>query len=146
MKKTILTLAAATFITSISLMSCDSPAQKVENAENKVSDANEDLNKANEEYLADVEKYKKETADRIEANNKSIAEFKARKALEKKEAREAYNDKIYSLEQKNSDMKKRLDEYKAEGKDSWSKFKEEFSRDMEELGKAFKDLTVTNTK
>ena len=39
-----------------------------------------------------------------------------------------------------------MDEYKAEGKEQWEEFKAEFSRDMDELGKAFKDLTVKNEK
>ena len=50
------------------------------------------------------------------------------------------------MEQKNTDMKKRMDEYKADGKEQWKKFKAEFSRDMDELGQAFKDLTVKNVK
>ena len=47
---------------------------------------------------------------------------------------------------KNSDLKMKLDNYKAEGKENWKKFKIEFNRDMEELGIAFKDLTVKNVK
>ena len=39
-----------------------------------------------------------------------------------------------------------MDEYNQEGKENWEKFKTEFSHDMDELGKAFKDLTVKNTK
>jgi len=36
-------------------------------------------------------------------------------------------------------------DYKGEGKEKWEAFKTEFNRDMDELGKAFKDLTVNNT-
>ena len=43
-------------------------------------------------------------------------------------------------------MKKKMDDYKAEGKDKWNEFKIEFNRDMEEIGKAFKDLTVKNVR
>ena len=52
--------------------------------------------------------------------------------------------KISDLEQKNTDMKKKLDEYGMEGKDKWDAFKAEFNHDMDELGKALKDLTVDN--
>ena len=41
-------------------------------------------------------------------------------------------------------MKKKMDDYKAEGKEQWEAFKTEFSHDMDELGQAFKDLTVKN--
>ncbi len=43
-------------------------------------------------------------------------------------------------------MKKKMENYKEEGKDKWEIFKAEFSHDMDELGKAFKDLTVKNVK
>jgi chromosome segregation ATPase len=146
MKKIILTLTAFTFITTAMLTSCNTPAEKVENAENNLKEANKDLNKANEEYLADVEKYKQETADKIAANERSIAEFNARIAKEKKDAKADYKKKIKMLEQRNSDMKKKMDDYKADGKEKWEKFKTEFSHDMDEVGKAFKDLTVKNVQ
>jgi len=43
-------------------------------------------------------------------------------------------------------MKLKMDNYKLEGKENWEKFKMEFSHDMDELGKAFSDLTVKNVK
>jgi hypothetical protein len=146
MKKSILALAALTFMAASTLTSCNSPAKKVEEAQNDVKEANKDLAKANEEYLADIESYRKETADKIAANDRSIAEFNARIKEQKREAAADYKLKIAKLEEKNSDMKKHLDEYKAEGKENWEKFKTEFNHDMEELGKAFKDLTVKNVK
>ena len=39
-----------------------------------------------------------------------------------------------------------MDDYKADGKDKWETFKAEFSHDMDELGHAFKGLTVKNVK
>jgi len=146
MKKSILALATSALIAGAIFTSCNSPAKKVENAENEVKEANKELNKANEEYLADIESYRKETADKIAANDRSIAEFNARIKSQKKAAKADYKKKIAALEQKNSDMKKKIDGYKAEGKENWEKFKAEFSHDMEEIGKAFKDLTVKNVK
>lgn len=136
MKKLILVLAAITFVIGAIMTSCNTSAEKVDNAEKKVLEANEDLDKANKEYLADVEKYRKETADRIAANDKSIAEFKARIAHEKNDAQVAYQKKITVIEQKNSDLKKKIDDYQTEGKEQWEKFKIEFSKDMDELGTA----------
>jgi F0F1-type ATP synthase membrane subunit b/b' len=129
-------------MTGAIMTSCNTPAQKVENAQDKVTEANQDLDKANQEYLVDIENYRKETADKIAANNQSIAEFKARIENEKMEAKADYNNKITELEQKNSDMKMKLDDYKTEGKEKWEIFKTEFSHDMDELGKAFNDLTA----
>jgi hypothetical protein len=152
-KKTISTLAIATLLASTVLTSCNSSSEKVEDAKTDVADAktdmadaNKDLAVAKEEYLADVEKYRYETAERIAANDRSIAEFKIRVNSEKKAARADYEKKIAELEQKNSDMKSRMDGYNADGKEKWEAFKTEFSHDMDELGKAFNDLTVKNVK
>ncbi|MES2286461.1 MAG: peptidase M23 [Bacteroidota bacterium] len=144
MKKSIFVITASAFISAAILTSCNSSAEKVENAQDKVTEATLDLEKANEEYLGDIENYRKETAAKIAANDKSIAEFNARVENEKNEAKADYKKKIAELEQKNSDIKKKMEEYKADGKEKWELFKTEFSRDMDELGKAFKDLTVKN--
>ncbi|WP_394993798.1 hypothetical protein [Emticicia sp.] len=148
MKKTIVALAVFTFITATIVTSCNSssPSEKVEDAKTDVEEANKDLQKANDEYLTEVESYKRETAEKISANELSIKEFNERIATEKKQAQGAYKQKIAELEQKNTDLKRRLDDYKQDGKENWEKFKIEFNRDMDELGKAFKDLTVKNVK
>lgn len=145
MKKSILVLALA-LVTGAFLTSCNTPAEKVENAQTNVEEANKDLDVAQEEYLTDIANYRKETAEKIAANEQSVAEFKERIKNEKKTAKADYEKKIAALEQKNSDMKKKLDDYKEEGKENWEKFKTEFSHDMDEIGKAFKDLTVKNVK
>lgn len=141
MKNTILAFAASLLITGAMITGCYSSGEKVENAENKVIEANKELDEANQEYLADLESYKNETAAKIAANNKSIAEFNQRIAKEKKEVKADYQKKIAELEQKNTDMQLRIDGYKAEGKDKWEIFKAEFSRDMDAIGQALNDLT-----
>lgn len=147
MKRIVITITALFFISAATfLTSCNSPSENVARAEDKVMEAQRDLDNANIAYLADMETYRQETAVKIEATNKSIADFNARVESEKAEAKADYRKKITELEQLNTDMKKRLEDYKADGKDNWEKFKMEFSRDMEELGKAFKDLTVSNVK
>lgn len=138
---TVLALAA----TSI-LAGCSTPAEKVAEPQKNVNEANADLVKANEDYLADIAKYREETNDRIEANAKSLADFKARTAADKKEAKAEYQEKVAALEKKNSDLRKTMDDYKADGKESWEKFKIEFNRDLEELRIAFQDLTIRNTQ
>jgi hypothetical protein len=140
-------LSASLLVVSIALSTgCSTPAEKVENAQENVADANAKLATANAEYLADIEAYRKETAIKIAANDQSVIEFNARIKDDKKEAKEKYQERIKELNQKNSDMKKKMDDYKATGKDNWESFKKEFSHDMDELGKAFKDLTVKNVK
>ncbi|WP_428659248.1 hypothetical protein [Runella sp.] len=145
MKKNILTLAVFTMLAGTILTSCMTPAQKVKNAQNNVKEANVDLDKANREYLADVENYRKETAAKIAANDLAIAEFNTKIENEKEDAKADYTKKVAVLKQKNIDMKMRMDDYKVDGKEKWKMFKTEFGHDMDELGKAFKDLVVKNT-
>jgi hypothetical protein len=134
-------------ITAIAILgACNSPSKKVENAQINVEEANKELDEANVAYLVEVDTYKADLNQKIEANNKSIAEFNARVDKDKRQAKADYKNRIAELEQKNTDMKKRLDEYKESGKENWEKFKTEFNHDMEELGNAFRDFTVKNTK
>ncbi|MFN6945850.1 MAG: hypothetical protein ACK4ND_12955 [Cytophagaceae bacterium] len=145
MRKSLLILAFIG-IAGASLISCDTPAQKVEKAEENVEEANRKLDQANDEYLAEVEYYRREAAAKISANEKSIAEFKARKESLRQDARADYEKKLLELEQKNTDMKKKMDDYKIEGKDKWDTFKTDFANGMQEIGNAFSELTTSNSK
>jgi len=153
MKKTIFFLATTLCIAGTILTGCQSSASKVENAENKLRDANNEaaeaelnLNETVQDSISDYEKFKKESDAKILANEKSIAKFKARIAVEKMENKAEYEESLLKLEQKNSDMKKKLDDYKDDGQNKWTSFKHEFNHDMDELGKAFNGLTVKNVK
>jgi uncharacterized protein YhaN len=144
MKKFIWPIAVSFLFSGILFTSCNSPSQKVENAEANVEAAQKDLEKAQQEYLADVENYRRQTALKIQANNKSISDFNASVEAEKAEVKAAYKMKVAELEKKNNDLQLKLDGYKAENKDKWEAFKMEFNRDMDQLGTALKDLTVRN--
>jgi hypothetical protein len=122
------------------LTSCDTGAKKVDNAQENVVEAEKDLQEAKEEYVADMENYRMLTAEKIAANEKSIAEFNARVETEKKEVRADYKQKITELEQKNSDMKRKLDNYQEEGKENWEIFKTEFGKDMDNLGESISNF------
>lgn len=146
MKKSITTTLALALGLTIMQTGCTTPAQKVRNAKTNVKEANKNLEKAKDEYLADVEHFRMETANKIAQNNQKITEFNLKIENEKEEDKIEYRKKIAELRQKNSDMKKKMEEYKVEGRDKWQIFKAEFSHDMEELGKAFKDLVIKNIK
>jgi hypothetical protein len=142
MKNLIRLPIAIVLFSSATMISCDNSAKNLEKAQDAVIEADIDLVKANQEYLSDMESYKKETDTRIETNKKDIADFKARVSKEKMEIQMTYAQKIAELEQRNIDLKKRLDDFSAEGEAQWETFKDEFTRDMDELGNAFKDFTI----
>ena len=146
MKKTTLLLTASIFITASILTGCNTPAQKVENAQENVAEANKNLDSANVEYQADIDNCRKEANDKIVANDKSIADFKARINDQKEEARADYKNRLAELEQKNSDMKLEIDGYKADGKDNWEIFKSRFGDEMDKLDNSVKDFENKNFK
>jgi hypothetical protein len=153
MKKSVFTIVITMLIAGFMFISCQSSAKKVENAENNLQEARDgvaeaklDLNKSEREYNTEYMEFRKASDEKIAAHEKSIAEFKTRIANEKLVNKVAYEKKLKELEQKNSDMKKKLDEYKEESQDKWASFKSEFGRDLDDLGKAFKDFTVKNNK
>jgi len=134
----------------IMLNSCKSSSKKIESARDNLQDAKENVVEANKELnlaLNDsIQQFKKESHEKISSYEKTIAEFKIKIANAKKENKAQYEKKLAWLEQKNSDMKKKLEDYKDEGQDKWTSFKNEFNHDMDELGEALKDLTVKNLK
>jgi hypothetical protein len=140
MKKIIFKTGATLFIVAVIITSCASPAEKVENAQNGVTQANNALDKANQAYLADIETSKREADARAAANDSSIARFRARIATEKQETKDAYEKKIAELDQKNRDMKKEMDDYKADGQDNWDKFKSKFSEESNAFAESVKDF------
>ena len=146
MKKNVIKLVAIFFIASAILIGCNTPAAKEEDAKENVDEAKEDLDKANQEYLDEVQNYRNVTAAKIIENDKTIADFRLKIQNEKKEVKANYEIKITALDQKNKNLKQKMDDYNATGKTDWEKFKEEFNHDMDELGKAFQDLIVNNEK
>jgi len=154
MKKSIFTLAAVMVVAGSILNGCYSHDKKVENAEQKIQDAKSDVKDAKQDLaeaqqgaaISDFQKFKNESNEEINANEKRIAELKIDIRNENREARAKDEKKIDALEKKNHALKERLEAYHDDGKSDWKEFKTEFKHDLDGLGKAFKDITVRNTK
>ena len=150
MKKTLFILALTMPVAAVMIIGCQSSENKVDRARDNVQDAEEQVVVANQELnqaLNDsIQLFKKESGEIIFSYEKSIAEIKAKLENEKGENIIALEKKLAVLEQKSVNLKMKLEEYKEEGRDNWDSFKSEFNHDMEELGEAFKDLTVNNVQ
>lgn len=131
-----ITIAICTVLVTTS---CNSTAKKVENAKDDVTQANEDLKKAQEEYSAEVEQFRMETYQKITVNEKEIATIKS-----KNKKNTEYEKQVALLEQKNTDLKRKINDYKIDTKENWLSFKTEFNKDMDELGLALKNFSVDN--
>ena len=94
MKKSILVFTSVTLLSGMVFLGCESSSEKVDTAEQAVTDANNELEQANQEYLADIENYRTETSSKIEANNQSIADFNLRIAKEKKKLKKITKRKL----------------------------------------------------
>jgi outer membrane PBP1 activator LpoA protein len=132
--------------------SCQSPEQKVGSAQDKVDDAKKDLktvqNEAEAKRISDAEEwkiYKAESAMKIKDNESAIILLKEKMNVAGKKMNAEYLKSVNALEEKNRALQARMDVYD-KGQSDWATYKREFSHDMDELGKALKDLTVDNKK
>lgn len=147
MNKTFAVITTILFIGMLGTIGCqEDSTKKLENAKAAAAEAQEKLDEANEEYLADRKSFRQEIEILIAANEQSIEELKAKIASSKKEAKADYKMAVEELEQKNAEMENKLDAYQLTGKEQWDAFKVEFKRNMSELETAIKNLTVDNAK
>ena len=131
---------------SVSFTACQSATPKEDAAKAKLEAAREDLKEAQTEASAEEwEEFKNESEIKISNNNIRIAELKLKMNESGNTLDAVYKKRIQLLEQKNIDMKARIDAYEKSQSD-WESFKREFNHDMDELGKALKDIAVDNKK
>ncbi|QKJ63632.1 peptidase M23 [Flavobacterium sp. M31R6] len=152
MKKSILTLAIATFMIGSIVTSCKPNTEKeqaaqdsVDSAKVAVTDAENDLDEAKRVATAEEwQAFKDSTNVKIEENNAKIAELKLKIKKTGKDIDKAYQRNIDTIEQKNKNLKAKMDSYKNDVNSDWQSFKREFNHDMDELGQSLKDFTVNN--
>jgi len=89
-----------------------------------------------------IQNFKTESQEKSDINEKLITEYRERRPIVQDEQVAKYLSKVDELERKNSEMKRKLDEYKMEGRGQWVSFRQEFNHDMSGLKKALKDLTI----
>lgn len=100
---------------------------------------------AQAQYEKEWQQFKSDAELKISANEKSINEFKVEIKTASKKFKVKYEKEVAALEQKNIELKKKISEYKYEGKDKWEEFKRVFNQDMDIVGKALKDLFAKKT-
>lgn len=80
----------------------------------------------------------------INENNERIAELKLKMKKTGKSIDAQYEKSIDALEQKNKDLKVKMETYKNDANADWQSFKREFNHDIDGVGQALKDLRVDN--
>jgi len=123
------------------MSSCQTKEQKLENAQENVADANQDLRQAQNEF-------REESENNLRENDMTIETYRANAKNEKEEMRAQYERRADSLEQRNKELRAKLDAYKDDSNDNtkWESFKREFNHDMDELKNSLKDVSKNNVK
>jgi uncharacterized protein YlxW (UPF0749 family) len=142
------------FLTVALLASCMSSDQKKENARTRTQVALDNLNSAqNNENKVDqkvateeeLKTFKLESELKIKTNEVSIAKLKVQMNKSGSAINEVYARRIDSLQIKNQNLKTRIADYEKTHTD-WGKFKSDFNRDLNQLGKTLNSLTDEHTK
>lgn len=120
--------------------------EDLKDAKQDVVGAKSDLQQAEQDSVADYQKFKKDADLKIKSNAKRIAELNTEILTMDAKDRDASQKRISELEQKNNSLKKKLADAKYEGPDNWSLFKIDFNKEMDKLAKSLKDFTTTDHK
>jgi septation ring formation regulator EzrA len=152
MKKSFLKFASVALLATTFITSCQDSTKKEAEARENVDEAKTDLDEAKTE-LANARKtateqewqsFKESTNATVEQNEKRIIDLKMQMKRTGKSMDEQYAKKINELEEKNREIKEKVNTYNNEASDDWETFKKEYNRDMDDLGRSLKNFTVDN--
>jgi predicted nucleic acid-binding Zn-ribbon protein len=134
-------IAVIGFTAGALFASCEKTTeQKLDSTKQTISDAKVDLKDAQADYRAEWVTFKSESEKTIAANETKIDAFKEKMDKAGTRTKAKYNKDVAVLEQKNRDLKKKLDEYSDAGQDKWEQFKANFTHDLDGVGKTMTDL------
>lgn len=145
---------AASIIAAASLFSCQSSEKKIENAEENVVEANQELREVKIDSTMKAQKvataeewkqFKKEADVKISYYDIRIKELKTQMKQSGNKVDVELKSKIDGYELNSKALKERIEVYTKTQSD-WETFKMEYNHDLAELGKALKDITVKNIK
>ena len=147
MKNKIIAVAAAVvlFLIFAALIGCQNAGEKNSQiAQDSLAQTKKDSLAVQANLSDDWQKFKTESEIKIQDNENSIAAFKEKMKKSGNKLKIKYNKEVANLEQDNREMKKKLEDFKDDGKSAWINFKTGFNKDMDKIGKAVKDLTSDN--
>lgn len=145
MKTTILKATFMACVIVFGMTNCtNSPkkeAENVEDAQENLNEAEQDLQQAVIDSTNEYARYKAESQAKLEANELKIAELKANLKADKAEMRLKYEKQLLEIEKKNQELKISIADYQENDMSKWEKFKESFNRDLDSLGKSISRIS-----
>jgi predicted nucleic acid-binding Zn-ribbon protein len=150
MKKNILKhLTVEGFANSTDLSNCEILENELNEAKGRfklakkdVKDAKQKLNQALEEVINKIENKKKElkkTQSSIDNDSESSSVINIENIKSK------YDEAMLAVELRKNKIKKKIEEYNAEGTENWDSFKHKLNHDLEELGTALKGFVTKSS-
>ena len=133
MKTKYLILAGSLLIAGLFYTGC---TDNRDNAKDNVEQANQDMIDAQVQFEKDWQQFKSNAELRINSNQQQIDDFKVAMRSTSTRFKAKYENEVLTLEQKNIELKKKLNDFKYERKENWEEFKTTFNNDMDVVGNA----------
>lgn len=137
MKTKYLILAGSLLISGLFLAGC---TDNRDNAKDNVEQANQDMIDAQVQFEKDWQQFKSNAELRINSNQQQIDDFKVAMRSTSTRFKAKYENEVLTLEQKNIELKKKLNDFKYERKENWEVFKTTFNNDMDVVSNALNDI------
>ena len=153
MKKSILIMSIGILMTSIALSGCQSSTNKTQNAKDNMLgekigtvDSVNSIGQVQQDSITAFQNFKEESEAKLESYQDTITSLKGKIAKEGKIAKVKYEKKLAVIEQKNNDLKQKLEDFKYDGQGKWVTFKTEFNHNMDDLGDALSAFFTSSKK
>jgi len=136
MKNKYFILAGSLLIAGLFFTGCDNR----DNAKDDVEKANQDMIDAQIQFEKEWQQFKSDAELKINTNQQKIDDFKAAMKTTSAKFKAKYENEVLTLEQKNIELKKKLNEFKYERKENWEDFKKAFNSDMDSIVTTLNDI------
>jgi len=149
MKANILIISILTSLAAMTFAGCnfsiDQKEQTLEKAKDNLETATADLELARSDS-AEFANYKIESELKLRENELLIAEMKDKMKSERRESLTKYEKQLDSLDIQNTKLRNNMHLYRCENRAKWEQFKENFNKEMDELGKKISQMAEKNMK
>jgi transcription-repair coupling factor (superfamily II helicase) len=111
-----------------------------DNTKEEVEKANQEMIDTQAQFEKEWQQFKSDTELKIDANQKQIDDIKAAMQTTTAKFKAKYENRVLTLEQKNIELRKNLNNYKYAGKDNWEDFKRDFNREVDTVMVALNEI------
>ena len=130
----------AWLVGGITFSSCQ---KKQDDQSQQMLDTQKTYQTTNNTYITEYQTYRTQREQDLAQNQTTIASFQTRLKKANAKLRVSLDSTELALERANADLRSRLETFKAEGKESWEQFKNQFDRSADSVRSNLDEL---NTK